>query len=323
VPEQAPAIFDRLALIGVGLIGSSIARAARASGAVRSIVATARSQATRERVRELKIADQVVETNAEAAKDADCIIVCVPVGACGEVAAEISTAIKPGAIVSDVGSVKGAVLRDMAPHIPARAHLVPAHPVAGTEHSGPDAGFAELFEGRWCILTPPAGADKKAVAKLQAFWQRLGAEVEVMDAVHHDLVLAITSHLPHLIAYNIVGTAADLEAGTRSEVIKFSAGGFRDFTRIAASDPVMWRDVFLNNKEAVLEMLGRFNEDLAALTRAIRTGDGDTLFERFTRTRAIRRSIIDVGQETAEPDFGRRRSGHEPEAPLPRPYASD
>jgi cyclohexadieny/prephenate dehydrogenase len=323
VPEKAPAIFDRLALIGVGLIGSSIARAARAKGAARSIVATDRSAATRARVRELKIADQVVETNAEAAKGADCIIVCVPVGACGEVAAEISAAIKPGAIVSDVGSVKGAVLRDMAPHIPAHAHLLPAHPVAGTEYSGPDAGFAELFEGRWCILTPPAGADKKAVAKLQAFWQRLGADVEVMDATHHDLVLAITSHLPHLIAYNIVGTAADLETGTRSEVIKFSAGGFRDFTRIAASDPIMWRDVFLNNKEAVLEMLGRFNEDLAALTRAIRTGDGDTLFERFTRTRAIRRSIIEVGQETAEPDFGRRRSGHEPETPLPRPYASD
>jgi cyclohexadieny/prephenate dehydrogenase len=323
VPKKVPVIFERLALIGVGLIGSSIARAARAEGAVRSIVATARSQATRERVRELKIADQVVETNAEAAKGADCIIVCVPVGASGAVAAEIAAVIAPGAIVSDVGSVKGAVLRDMAPHIPAHAHLVPAHPVAGTEYSGPDAGFAELFENRWCILTPPAGADEKAVAKLKAFWQRLGANVEMMDATHHDLVLAITSHLPHLIAYNIVGTAADLEAGTRSEVIKFSAGGFRDFTRIAASDPTMWRDVFLNNKEAVLEMLGRFNEDLAALTRAIRTGDGDTLFDSFTRTRAIRRSIIEVGQETAEPDFGRRHSAHDPETPLPRPYASD
>ncbi|HEY4862584.1 MAG TPA: prephenate/arogenate dehydrogenase family protein [Xanthobacteraceae bacterium] len=316
-------MFERLALIGVGLIGSSNARAARAEGAVRSIVATARSQATRERVRELKIADQVVETNAEAAKGADCIIVCIPVGASGAVAAEIGAAISPGAIVSDVGSVKGAVLRDMAPHIPANAHLVPAHPVAGTEYSGPDAGFAELFENRWCILTPPAGANEKAIAKLKAFWQRLGANVEIMDATHHDLVLAITSHLPHLIAYNIVGTAADLEAGTRSEVIKFSAGGFRDFTRIAASDPTMWRDVFLNNKEAVLEMLGRFNEDLAALTRAIRTGDGDTLFDSFTRTRAIRRSIIEVGQETAEPDFGRRHSAHDPETPLPRPYASD
>ena len=319
---EAP-VFERLALIGVGLIGSSIARAARADGAVRTIAATARSAATRARVRELGIADEVVDSNAEAAKGADCIIVCVPVGACGAVAAEIGAAIKPGAIVSDVGSVKGAVIRDMAPHVPKHAHLVPAHPVAGTEHSGPDAGFAELFENRWCILTPPAGADKGAVAKLSAFWQRLGANVEVMDAAHHDLVLAITSHLPHLIAYNIVGTAADLETGTRSEVIKFSAGGFRDFTRIAASDPTMWRDVFLNNKEAVLEMLGRFNEDLAALTRAIRTGDGQTLFDRFTRTRAIRRSIIEIGQETAEPDFGRRRGGHEPHAPLPRPYASD
>jgi cyclohexadieny/prephenate dehydrogenase len=323
VPKKEPAIFERLALIGVGLIGSSIARAARAQGVARSIVATARSPATRKRVRELEIADQVVETNAEAAKGADCIIVCIPVGACGAVAAEIGAAIAPGAIVSDVGSVKGAVLRDMAPHVPTQAHLVPAHPVAGTEYSGPDAGFAELFENRWCILTPPAGADEKAVGKLTAFWQRLGSNVEVMDATHHDLVLAITSHLPHLIAYNIVGTAADLETGTRSEVIKFSAGGFRDFTRIAASDPTMWRDVFLNNKEAVLEMLGRFNEDLAALTRAIRTGDGGTLFERFTRTRAIRRSIIEIGQETAEPDFGRRRSAHEAEAPLPRPYASD
>jgi cyclohexadieny/prephenate dehydrogenase len=322
VPEKQP-IFQRLALIGVGLIGSSIARAARAQNAARSIVATARSQATRQRVRELGIADEVTETSAEAAKGADCIIVCVPVGACGVVAAEIGASIAPGAIVSDVGSVKGAVIRDMAPHIPAHAQLVPAHPVAGTEYSGPDAGFAELFENRWCILTPPDGADKKAVEKLKAFWQKIGANVEVMDATHHDLVLAITSHLPHLIAYNIVGTAADLETGTRSEVIKFSAGGFRDFTRIAASDPTMWRDVFLNNKEAVLEMLGRFNEDLAALTRAIRTGDGDTLFERFTRTRAIRRSIIEIGQETAEPDFGRRHGTHEPEAPLPRPYAND
>ena len=323
MPEKIPPIFERLALIGVGLIGSSIARAARAQGAARSIVATARSQTTRQRVRELKIADEVADTNADAVKGADCIIVCIPVGACGAVAAEIGPAIAPGAIVSDVGSVKGAILRDMAPHIPAKAHLIPAHPVAGTEHSGPDAGFAELFENRWCILTPPAGADEKAVAKLKEFWRRLGAEVEVMDATHHDLVLAITSHLPHLIAYNIVGTAADLETGTRSEVIKFSAGGFRDFTRIAASDPTMWRDVFLNNKEAVLEMLGRFNEDLAALTRAIRTGDGDSLFERFTRTRAIRRSIIEVGQETAEPDFGRRRASHETETPMPRPYASD
>jgi cyclohexadieny/prephenate dehydrogenase len=309
VPEQK-IIFDRLAIIGTGLIGSSIARAAQAKGVVKTIVATARTKKTRRRVVELGFADVVVDTNALAAMDADCVIVCVPVGKCGEVAREISHALKPGVIVSDVGSVKSAIIRDMAPHLPKTVHLVPAHPVAGTEHSGPDAGFAELFENRWCILTPPEGADATAVAKMKAFWQALGANVEVMDAAHHDLVLAITSHLPHLIAYNIVGTAADLETGTRSEVIKFSAGGFRDFTRIAASDPTMWRDIFLANKEAVLEMLGRFNEDLAQLTRAIRSGDGDALFDRFTRTRAIRRSIIEVGQETDEADFGRRHGEH-------------
>ena len=309
-------IFERLAIIGTGLIGSSIARAARAKGVVKTIVATARTEKTRKRVVELGFADVVVDTNALAAMEADCVIVCVPVGKCGEVAHEISHALKPGAIVSDVGSVKSAIIRDMAPHLSKTVHLVPAHPVAGTEYSGPDAGFAELFENRWCILTPPEGADAGAVDKMKAFWQALGANVEIMDAAHHDLVLAITSHLPHLIAYNIVGTAADLETGTRSEVIKFSAGGFRDFTRIAASDPTMWRDVFLNNKDAVLEMLGRFNEDLAQLTRAIRNGDGDALFDRFTRTRAIRRSIIEVGQETDEPDFGRRHetSGEHPDA---------
>jgi cyclohexadieny/prephenate dehydrogenase len=234
----------------------------------------------------------------------------VPVGACAEVAKEIGKALKPGAIVSDVGSVKGAIIRDMAPFLPKNVHLVPGHPVAGTEHSGPDAGFAELFENRWCILTPPDGADAAAIKKMEAFWQALGANVEVMNAEHHDLVLALTSHLPHLIAYNIVGTAADFESRTLSEVIKFSAGGFRDFTRIAASDPTMWRDVFLNNKDAVLEMLGRFNEDLSLLTRAIRNDDGDTLFDLFTRTRAIRRSIIEVGQETEETDFGRRHAEH-------------
>ena len=310
---MADAIFNRLAIIGTGLIGSSIAHAARAKGAAKTIVATARSEKTRRRVIELGFADVVVDTNVLAAMDADCVIVCVPVGACGEVAKEIASALKPGAIVSDVGSVKGAIVRDMPPHLPENVHLVPAHPVAGTEHSGPDAGFAELFEGRWCILTPPDGTDAAATAKMRAFWETLGSNVEIMDAAHHDLVLAITSHLPHLIAYNIVGTAADLESRTLSEVIKFSAGGFRDFTRIAASDPTMWRDIFLANKEAVLEMLGRFNEDLSQLTRAIRNGDGDTLFDLFTRTRAIRRSIIEVGQETAETDFGRRHGEH-PEA---------
>jgi cyclohexadieny/prephenate dehydrogenase len=307
VPEV---IFNRLAIIGTGLIGSSIARAARAKGIVKTIVATARTEKTRKRVIELGFADVVVDKNALAAMDADCVIVCVPVGACAEVAKEIGKALKPGAIVSDVGSVKGAIIRDMAPLLPKNVHLVPGHPVAGTEPSGPDAGFAELFENRWCILTPPDDADAAAVKKMDEFWQALGSYVEVMNAEHHDLVLAVTSHLPHLIAYNIVGTAADLESRTLLEVIKFSAGGFRDFTRIAASDPTMWRDVFLNNKDAVLEMLGRFNEDLSLLTRAIRNGDGDTLFDLFTRTRAIRRSIIEVGQETDEADFGRRHAEH-------------
>jgi cyclohexadieny/prephenate dehydrogenase len=303
-------LFDTLALIGVGLIGSSIARAARAHGAVREIVATARSAKTRARVAELGLADKVVETNAEAVVGADLVIVCIPVGACGAVAKEIAPHLQPGAIVSDVGSVKGAIVRDMAPHVPETVHFVPAHPVAGTEHSGPDAGFAELFENRWCILTPPDGTDPAAAAKLASFWRLLGANVEFMSPEHHDIVLAITSHLPHLIAYNIVGTAADMEQVTQSEVIKFSAGGFRDFTRIAASDPVMWRDVFLNNKEAVLEMLGRFSEDLAALQRMIRWDDGAALEAHFTRTRAIRRSIIEAGQDTEAPDFGRPH-GHE------------
>ncbi len=298
-------LYDTLALIGVGLIGSSIARAARAHGAVREIVATARSPKTRKRVAELGIADKVVETNAEAVESADLVIVCIPVGACGAVAKEIGPHLKPGATVSDVGSVKSSIVRDMGAHLPKTVHFVPAHPVAGTEHSGPDAGFAELFEGRWCILTPPKGADAEAVDRLAAFWGLIGAKVDIMSPEHHDLVLAITSHVPHLIAYNIVGTAADMEEVTQSEVIKFSAGGFRDFTRIAASDPVMWRDVFLNNKEAVLEMLGRFSEDLAALQRMIRWDDGPALEALFTRTRAIRRGIIEAGQDTEIADFGR------------------
>jgi cyclohexadieny/prephenate dehydrogenase len=297
--------FDRLALVGMGLIGSSIARAARAQGLVGAITATARSAQTRKRVAELGIADQVVETNAAAVKDADLAIVCVPVGQSGAVAKEIGPQLKPGAIVTDVGSVKGAVLRDMAPHLPAGIHFVPAHPVAGTEYSGPDAGFAELFVNRWCILTPPENADPAAVEQLAAFWRALGANVESMTADHHDLVLAITSHVPHLIAYTIVGTADELGTVTRSEVLKFSAGGFRDFTRIAASDPTMWRDIFIANKEAVLEMLGRFNEDVASLTRAIRKADGDALLDLFTRTRAIRKGIVEIGQDSPAPDFGR------------------
>ncbi len=314
-------LFNRLALIGTGLIGSSIARAAKAQGAAASIVATARSPATRKRVAELGIADQVVENNAAAVEGADLVIVSIPVGASGEVAKEIGPHLKAGAIVSDVGSVKGSVVRDMAPFLPKNVHFVPAHPVAGTEYSGPDAGFAELFVNRWCILTPPEGTDPAAVEKLAAFWRLLGANVETMAPDHHDLVLAVTSHLPHLIAYTIVGTADELQTVTRSEVLKFSAGGFRDFTRIAASDPTMWRDVFLANKEAVLEMLGQFNEDISLLTKAIRNGDGAALYEHFARTRDIRKGIVDIGQDSAAPDFGRPHPDL-PNAPLPKPYAA-
>jgi len=298
--------FPRLALLGIGLIGSSIARAARrAPGLVGGITVQSRRPETVEAARRLNLGDRYTTDPAEAVTDADLVIVSVPVGASGAVAGAIAPALKPGAIVSDVGSTKGSVVRQMGPHIPPLAHFVPAHPVAGTEHSGPEAGFAELFEKRWCILTPEAGTDPQAIESVRAFWEALGANVEIMDADHHDLVLAITSHVPHLIAYNIVGTAAHLEEVTQSEVMKFAAGGFRDFTRIAASDPTMWRDVFLNNRQAVLEMLGRFTEDLTALQRAIRFGDGDALFDLFTRTRAIRRGIIEAGQETAAPDFGR------------------
>jgi len=297
--------FKRLALIGFGLIGGSIARAARGQDLVGEIITTARTERTRARVRELGIVDSVAESNIEAVTGADLVVLCIPVGACRAVSQEIAPHLAPGVIVSDVGSVKAAVVKDMAPLLPATAHFVPAHPVAGTEHSGPDSGFAELFINRWCILTPPQGTDPAAVEKLRAFWAALGAKVETMTPDHHDLVLAITSHLPHLIAYTIVGTADELAQVTESEVIKFSAGGFRDFTRIAASDPTMWRDVFLSNKEAVLEMLGTFNEDLSKLTRAIRRGDGEALFEHFNRTRAIRRGIVETGQDSAAPDFGR------------------
>ncbi|MGO4715776.1 prephenate/arogenate dehydrogenase family protein [Bradyrhizobium sp. 2TAF24] len=304
--------FPRIALIGLGLIGSSIARAVRQLGLAGELVVTDASPEVRARAVELQLGHRVADTNADAVTDADLVIACVPVGICAKVAQDIGGHLKPGAIVSDVGSVKGSVLRAMAPHLPQTVHFIPAHPVAGTENSGPDAGFAELFINRWCILTPPEGADTAAVERLTVFWRTLGANVEVMTAEHHDLVLAVTSHLPHLIAYTIVGTADELEDVTRSEVLKFSAGGFRDFTRIAASDPTMWRDVFLSNKDAVLEMLGAFQEDLSKLTRAIRRGDGEVLFDQFTRTRAIRRGIVNLGQETASPDFGR------PHAPLPK-----
>ncbi len=300
-------MFERLALVGFGLIGSSIARAVRRLNLAGAIVAVDADAAVLARVRALGLADEATSDPARGAAGADHVILCVPIGAYEAVTKAMREALEPGAIVSDVGSVKGAVVAQVQPHLPPGVHFVPAHPVAGTEHSGPDSGFATLFHNRWCILTPPDGTDEQAVGKVREFWAAMGANVEVMTPQHHDLVLAITSHVPHLIAYNIVGTAADLEAVTQGEVIKFSAGGFRDFTRIAASDPTMWRDVFLNNKEAVLEMLGRFNEDLASLQRAIRWGDGEALHGLFTRTRAIRRGIISVGQETPEPDFGRRR----------------
>jgi cyclohexadieny/prephenate dehydrogenase len=299
-------VVGRLAIIGLGLIGSSIARAARKRKAATTIVAADADAGVRARVRELGIADEVAPSVAEAVRDADLVILCVPVGANAGVAEAIAPHLKAGAVVSDVGSVKAAVVAAIAPHLPPGVHLIPAHPVAGTEQSGPDAGFASLFLHRWCILTPPEAADQAGLARVRAFWEAIGSNVAVMTPAHHDLVLAITSHVPHLIAYNIVGTVADLEEATRSEVLTYSAGGFRDFTRIAASDPTMWRDVFLHNKDAVLEMLGRFTEDLTALQRMIRRGDGDGLFDLFTRTRAIRRGIVAQGQETAAPDFGRR-----------------
>lgn len=290
------ALFQRVALIGLGLIGSSIARRVKRDGLAAEVVGCARTEATTARAMELGVVDRVSTDPAEAVAGADLVILCSPVGSFGAIAEAIAPALEPGAILTDAGSVKAAVIRDVQPHVPAGVHFIPGHPVAGTEHSGPDSGFPELFDGRWCILTPPEGTDEGAVERLTEFWRRAGSLVERMDATHHDLVLAITSHIPHLIAYNIVGTADDLETVTESEVIKYAAGGFRDFTRIAASDPVMWRDVFLNNREAVLEVLGRFTEDLTALQRAIRWGDGDALQDLFERTRAIRREIIDAGQ---------------------------
>jgi cyclohexadieny/prephenate dehydrogenase len=269
------------------------------------ITGFARTEATRAKALELGLVDRIFSTAAEAVKDADLVILCSPVGTYGALAQDIGPVLKPGAILTDVGSVKGAVVRDVLPHMPSGVNFIPGHPIAGTEQSGPESGFADLFINRWCIVTPLPDSDPKAVERLVEFWRACGSNVEIMTPEHHDLVLAITSHLPHLIAYNIVSTAADLEEVTSSEVIKYSAGGFRDFTRIAASDPTMWRDVFLNNRDAVLEMLGRFSEDLSALQRAIRWGDGDTLFDVFTRSRQVRRNIIAAGQDTAAPDFGR------------------
>ena len=297
--------FDKIALIGIGLIGSSIARAVKAKDLAGTVTISSRSRETLERARELELGTDYVQDAGEAVKGADLVIVSVPVGASGKVAEEIAPHLKPGAIVTDVGSTKASVVAQMLPHMPKNVHFIPGHPLAGTEHSGPDAGFAELFHGRWCILTPVHGTDKEAKRRLAAFWEALGSKVDEMDTEHHDKVLAIVSHLPHIIAYNIVGTADDLETVTESEVIKYSASGFRDFTRLAASDPTMWRDVCLHNKDAILEMLARFSEDLAYLQRAIRWGDGDKLFDLFTRTRAIRRSIIQAGQDTDMVDFGR------------------
>jgi len=295
-PPPGKPIFGKIALIGIGLIGGSIALAARRAGLARTIVAATRRAETAETANQLKLVDHCGTDLAAACEDADLVIVCTPVGSCGEATRAIAPSLKPGCIVSDVGSVKQAVIDAMAPHLPAHVHFVPAHPVAGTENSGPTAGFAELFDGRWCILTPLPGGDAAAADKLEAFWRGLGSEVERLDPADHDRILAITSHLPHLIAYTIVGTADDLAGHLNSEVLRFAAGGFRDFTRIAASDPTMWRDVFLNNREAVLEVLARFQEDLFYLQRAIRWGEGDKLFDLFTRTREIRRALIHLHQ---------------------------
>jgi cyclohexadieny/prephenate dehydrogenase len=298
-------LYDRVALIGLGLIASSMAHAMRRAGLAGEIVGTARTAETRAIALADGLCDRVTDTAADAVVGADLVVLCVPIGAMEALATEIGPHLKPGATVTDVGSVKRAVIDAVAPHLPGHAHFVPAHPLAGTEHSGPRAGFADLFDTRWCLLVPIADTAPAATARLRALWEGMGSNVDEMDADHHDLVLAVTSHAPHLIAYTMVGVADDLRRVTDSEVIKYSAAGFRDFTRIAASDPTMWRDVFLNNKDATLEILGRFTEELFALQRAIRTGDGDHLHAYFTRTRAIRRGIIEAGQDTDAPDFGR------------------
>ncbi|GAA5108142.1 prephenate/arogenate dehydrogenase family protein [Bartonella jaculi] len=304
--------FEKIALIGIGLIGSSLARVIKKKNLAAQISIATRRPETLNRARELELGDFYTTDNAEAVEGADLVILSVPVGASAEVVKTVRDHLKPGAIVSDVGSTKALVIAEMAPLLPKTVHFIPGHPIAGTEYSGPDAGFADLFVNRWCILTPFAESDASAVAKLTAFWEACGARVEKMDPKHHDLVLAIVSHLPHLIAYNTVGTASDLEKVTNSEVIAYSASGFRDFTRLASSDPVMWRDICLHNKDAILEMLSRFSKGLASLEQAIRLGDGETLFNFFTRTRAVRRNIIDAGQEIDAPDFGRHSVSKEP-----------
>jgi cyclohexadieny/prephenate dehydrogenase len=297
-------MYDRVALIGLGLIASSMFWAMKRKGLAGEVVGFARSEGTRDTARKIGLGDRICDSAAEAVKDADLVILCVPVGAMSTVAADIGPHLKQGAVVSDVGSVKRAVIDAIGPHIPDGVHFIPAHPLAGTEKSGPESGFAELFDNRWCLLTPD-GADATETQKLRRYWEALGSNVDEMDADHHDLVVAVTSHTPHLIAYTMVGVADDLSRVTDSEVVQFSAGGFRDFTRIAASDPTMWRDVFLNNKDATLEILGRFTEELFVLQRAIRQGDGDLLHDYFTRTRSIRRGIIEAGQDTDAANFGR------------------
>jgi cyclohexadieny/prephenate dehydrogenase len=299
-------LFEKIALVGIGLIGSSLARAVRQNGLAGHIAISTRSADTLKRAEELGLGDSYTTDAAQAVRDADLVIVSVPVGASAAVAKQIAPALKKGAILTDVGSTKTSVIAQMQPHVPQGVHFIPGHPLAGTENSGPEAGFADLFQNRWCIFTPLPGTDPAALEKLSQFWRRCGANIDTMDADHHDMKLAIVSHLPHIIAYNIVGTADDLETVTKSEVIKYSASGFRDFTRLAASDPTMWRDVCLHNKDAILEMLARFSEDLASLQRAIRWGDGEKLFDLFTRTRAVRRSIIEAGQEVDAPNFGRQ-----------------
>ncbi len=298
-------IYDRVALIGLGLIASSMFWAMKRGGLAGHVTGYARSAETRETARRIGLCDTVCDTLAEAVADADLVVLAVPVGVMGQLAQDLAPYLKPGATVTDVGSVKGHVISDVAPHIPEGVHFVPAHPLAGTEHSGPESGFATLFDNRWCLIVPSEGSDPEAVETLSRYWRGLGSNVDVMEPDHHDLVLAVTSHCPHLIAYTMVGVADDLRRVTDSEVIKYSAAGFRDFTRIAASDPTMWRDVFLTNKDATLEILGRFTEELFALQRAIRQGDGPLLHDYFTRTRAIRRGIIEAGQDTAAPNFGR------------------
>ena len=298
-------VYQKVALIGLGLIASSMYWAIKRGGIAGEVSGYARSQATRQKAREIGLCDHICDTAQEAVKDADLVVLCVPVGAMGDLAKEIAPALKSGATISDVGSVKKDVIQTVGPHVPEGVHFVPAHPIAGTEHSGPEAGFATLFDNRWCLIVPTPESDRSAVDRLCALWKGIGANVDIMDADHHDLVLAVTSHAPHLIAATMVGVADDLSRVTDSEVINYSAAGFRDFTRIAASDPTMWRDVFLTNKDATLEILGRFTEELFMLQRAIRQGDGQHLHDYFTRTRNIRRGIIEAGQDTDKPDFGR------------------